>query len=515
MPFLPTVWSRLAREVHALMLDAAGLGRTGIGPTAAQERRLQPLCSGVPWDARMARDVLRIVAPRPRSADGVSYEPPARRTLLLVSALRISHAVLTGRRDPFRDPAEWAIARRACERAMGHMSPASGAFATVRAFATASPPPGAGGARAEAGDDPGMADLVPVPFRYLWARPVSGGVAMTESTAVQHVVVVDAGEAPVGCRLGFADGRAVDLRLHGETCLRPVMSPSSGTPMGVRAFREAARLAPAWPDDPWNGQDWAARDGREDPPALPCMPVAELGTPALPGLRDQAEAAREARLGAVRARVGTLFVVGGVVHRACPVPQVFLARAGGEARCTTAWGIRGHATALDGPGSLRVGAGAHSFQDASHVSGWRRGAWPSPWHRFHPDDVASLPASLSVSSASWLSRDAWPDMFTPVPGIDLPRDPGAVHEALAGFLSTLPSDDATCSVVGGALARHCLHAADRLRRRIPVDPVRLPPLGRLPPAGGHADTLLHVLVGLAAEEHARQPDLVEMADFVP
>lgn len=122
-------------------------------------------------------------------------------------------------------------------------------------------------------------------------------------------------EVTVGARLEV-EGGTLDALVHGGRWLRPVLAPGSWLPMSLDDFAAAAASGPPWGDNPFLAE---ARLGGVN------AGVSEYATRVEPVGRVASARAAKA-MAASLDRAGPLFVVGGVVHREAPEPELVMAR---------------------------------------------------------------------------------------------------------------------------------------------------------------------------------------------
>ncbi len=161
-------------------------------------------------------------------------------------------------------------------------------------------------------------DLGPVGFvcHYRHVRPRARVTSdLHAARGVAPLSEVAACDAPVVARLRLLSGEAVPLRRSADGRLvRPVLSPAGGETMGVAAFRAACASGHAWVDAPF-----------QDP--LPCSDFvvgpSSLAVP-VPRHGPSHEAASNGAVAAALARMASLTVIDGVVHRETGLPVLRL-----------------------------------------------------------------------------------------------------------------------------------------------------------------------------------------------
>lgn len=393
------------------------------------------------WSGELGREMLRRCRPGPRGPDGVSFGPDGHVVLHQLAALRVAHAVATGRTgslsvDERRVAASYAERRKREGDLFGSVD-----FPKLI------------GLLGHGAPDPWYPPRLPgVPpacaFAFAWPRPVGAQTSPTRSAGLAPMREVAASDAPVACRLATTTRRSLDVRTHAGTFLRPVLSPGGWEPIGVDAFVAAAAEGRRWADNPFVPQSRH----------MPVLALAEMAAPAKvrPAVAEEA-AAR------VVARVGTLVVVDGIVHRECPPPVACLVRTS-DGPISVSWAIPGQVEATDDQLFLRVGQVGIRRPSLDGGDPW------VPFAEHHPAMTVPLAEAdaLTRMAAECLADEDGPTLSTARTFEVLTpdawrRDPARRFEAALGIVAATP--DRRDDGVRTAALTEALRAAARAASR--------------------------------------------------
>ncbi len=273
----------------------------------------------------------------------------------------------------------------------------------------------------------------PFRHRFVWDRSVALNSVPTWSTALSSMGRLDAADAPVACRLATMAGHTLDVRSAPDGLYRPLLAPGSWRPIGTDEFIAAAGDGVAWVDSPFVPHQ--NRSG-------PVMPVDAYARPEPTRLSWNHAGKRDLTAANVGASVGELMDIGGIVHRRCTAPELFVVIEEGGRRSRLSWVIPGQVAQGDDMTALRIAlpAGRPMFAERHQPDR------PLPWSRASLVDAGSLarvaaPVLRGMVDRGYLAVDHAFDEAScheVVLSDALASDPARIHEAMAGALGTFP-----------------------------------------------------------------------------
>ncbi len=276
--------------------------------------------------------------------------------------------------------------------------------------------------------------VVSVDASFLWKSTGwrEDGLSIGRTTlALPHV---DASHAPVAVMLATPDGGRLAVRRTDAGFVRPLLAPGGWGPLDLDRFARVASDGDAWRDDPMGGGDVRG--------VLVCHH--EVARPEPDGRPTGRDAARRAAAEAAAiARVPTLCVIDGVVHRVTGVPVLDLrshavtvgaepADGGRNVYGTMRWRLEGDMNAFTGTDPFGVVHGAATSHAA--VAGGEEGWQPVGMAR-HDEALAYVRAYARLDAVIGTGRVAYAQapVATEVdPGL-LPEGGPGVAQVLAAF----------------------------------------------------------------------------------